>query len=351
MALRHSLCSQQGSVALVAALEADGAEPFERLTQRNALVVNAEVVECLLAPKEGGSLWRTIVLQKGKQAIVESLVAAHEQLRDATLTSEMLVAALAPRTTSVAMWMLGENGGPNEPKSVSRAPPPRQGSTPLLPYAHTTFLLAEHPKYDQRCPGRGVPVNEAVVQALLEVDKTPAPPEWSIEPAADRLAAPLPFRGRFVRTEREVGGRPVYEHVEKDYAIWFSGQHGMWFTTLKGKVDARFNSDRGLVALNRSTGRNLGQLDAQWITFHDQARHNLRVARVPRATTALQCLLVNEPCAPLVDLLISRASQLGPAGMLNFEMLSSPHDVSLPDPFFSAQCARIRLQKPRSIHV
>ena len=110
------LLSQQGPAALLAALEADSAEPFERLVQRNGLVVTAEVVDCLLAPREGASLWRTIVLQKGKQAVVESLVGAHERLRDATLTSEMLVAALTPRTTSAAMWILGENEAQIEPK-------------------------------------------------------------------------------------------------------------------------------------------------------------------------------------------------------------------------------------------
>ena len=74
----------------MAALEADGAEPFKRLVQRNGLVVNAEVVDSLLAPREGGSLWRTIVLQPDKHSVIETLLAqdqalAHPRLRAAAL--------------------------------------------------------------------------------------------------------------------------------------------------------------------------------------------------------------------------------------------------------------------------
>ena len=76
--------------ALLAALEADGAEPFQRLVQRTGFVLNAEVVDSLLAPKQGGSLWRTIVLQRDKHSVVEALVAQdqavpHPRLRAATL--------------------------------------------------------------------------------------------------------------------------------------------------------------------------------------------------------------------------------------------------------------------------
>ena len=83
----------------------------------------------------------------------------------------------------------------------------------------------------------------------MVVDETPAAPEWAVEPedAVDRSAASVPFRGRFGLTERTVAGRPVYAHAEKDYALWFSGQHGIWIVTIKSKVGATIGSEASLV--------------------------------------------------------------------------------------------------------
>ena len=94
---------------LLAALEADGAEPYERLVKRTGLAVDAEVVARLLQPLEDGTApWERIVLTK-KHTVVENLVDAHARLRASTLTREMLIRALrAGSSWTTAMWMLGE---------------------------------------------------------------------------------------------------------------------------------------------------------------------------------------------------------------------------------------------------
>ena len=116
--------------------------------------------------------------------------------------------------------------------------------------------------------GRGVTVDVNCERALLKMYSTPATPEWTVKAVADRSMGSSPiFCGNFTLAEQVVHGRPVYVHVAKDYAIWFDAHHAMWFVTKKSKVGLNISSERVLVALNRSTGRRLEQLEEQWFTF------------------------------------------------------------------------------------
>jgi len=74
-----------GPAALVAALEAEGVEPYRRLVARTQLCVGEEAVQLLLhVPEEGGgSRWSSLVLQRAKLPLLEELMAADVRLHAA----------------------------------------------------------------------------------------------------------------------------------------------------------------------------------------------------------------------------------------------------------------------------
>jgi len=259
-----------GPDALLAALQSDGTDVYERLVERTQLSINDGIIDRLLAPTGARTAWQSIVLQpKTRPSVIEQLIDEHEQLKNATLSQEMLIAALTPQTVPIATWMIG----------------------------------------------RGAKLDATVERALLEVDQTPKMPQWVLKLPVDEHLSPVPFQGRYVLTERVVNGRPVYEHLEKEFAIWFSGEHSLWFVTLKAKTASRIASMRSLVALNRSNGMNIEQMDPAWAIFPGGTMHNVSISRMPTVTTALEGLLFNQQCAPLVDLLLQELPSLRPTAL------------------------------------
>ena len=70
--------------ALLAALEAEGIEPYRRLVARTGLALGEAGVDALLQPAEGGvstaTRWAALLRQRAKQPLFDELIRAHPRL-------------------------------------------------------------------------------------------------------------------------------------------------------------------------------------------------------------------------------------------------------------------------------
>ena len=180
-----------GAAALLAALEAEGAEPYRRLVARAHLTLGEAAVDALLAPSgaaRGATRWAALLCRRAKQPLLAELVHAHPRLRAAALAPSSLVAVAWPKTAPIALWLLEEGAQLDGSVAAALQAPRAEGG---------------------------------------------AREEWQLDGAA-------PFAGRW-RTAgpRRVGGRPVYRHASLDHFLWFESEAGVWLVTAAVLVGSR----------------------------------------------------------------------------------------------------------------
>ena len=257
---------------VAAALEAHGVQPYRRLLQRTTLAVTDRVIDVLLEPcHDGTTRWMGIVLERGKEGLVQELISAHPRLAAATMTPAMLVAAATPTAWPTATWLLAS----------------------------------------------GAVVDDAVVHALCKplAKSANAPAELHIAHEPDQVDVAALFEGRYVQQRKTIGGRPAYKHANANIGLWFIDGASMWAISSAASMGHKSLTRRDCYALLRGTALPTSG-PRQWIVFAghggDQAEdvRLMRISRFPPPQTALHALVQFEECAPLVDSLLAHSTIL-----------------------------------------
>ena len=254
-----------GPVALVAALEVEGDGAYRRLVGRTGLRLCEAAVEALLADDgQGTTRWVALLTDRAKQPLLAELVQTEPRLAAATFTSEAVAAASTPQSAPIALWLLES----------------------------------------------GAPVDGAALQERCHAGQLD---EWLISGGG-------PFDGRVRATERRVGGRPVYRHVDQDRHIWFDGTTGVWVVTTATLIGRHLRrvTGGGVFAVNRHSPPDASPelFDRHWLLLPGGDIVRLRVCAVPPPPTRMHALVAHEASAPLVDLLLARLPALGPVALV-----------------------------------
>jgi len=272
------------TAALLAALEAPGVEVYRRFTEESALEVDEGIVDALLEQTNPAgkhlpnsellkTRWGQLLLSlKTKRPLIESLLAAHQRLREATLHPSLLAAALRPISRELALWLLVE---------------------------------------------KNVPVDPGVLEALMLYDPSLGrEPQELILTSAD-AATPLSWCTHFVRRARDLNDKPVFSAASgKDLHVWWL-RGGLWLVSLAREMHDR-PTISGVSATLPSHG-NLPPLERAmtWQAFEGQDRvdRSVMVHLIRPGPSRLHTLVQSAPCAALLEALLVRAPSLAPAAL------------------------------------
>ena len=284
------------TAAMLAALEAPGVQVYRRFTEESILEVDEEVVDALLErtkPNRAGkhlpnlelgkhlpnlellkTRWGQLLLSlKTKRPLIESLLAAHQRLRHATLHPSLLAAALRPSSRELALWLLVE---------------------------------------------KNVPVDAGVLEALTSDNPSVGSEPHELVLTSADAATPLSWCTHFVRRARDLNGKPVFSAASgKDLHVWWL-RDGLWLVSLAREMHDR-PTITGVSAMLPSHG-NLPPLERAmtWQAFEgrDRVDRSVMVHLITPGPSRLHTLVQSAQCAALLEALIVRAPSLAPAALV-----------------------------------